>query len=142
MSLNVPFIQSFMEEQVAFNKLLGVKLVHAKDGMTCLEIPFRPELIGDPARPALHGGVLSTLVDACGGATIWTRLGPHDRISTIDLRVDYLRPARLERLLAEGTLLRLGNHVAVAQVKVFHAGGENEPLVIGVVTYNVHKKRG
>ena len=52
---------------------------------------FKPEFIGDPNREALHGGVLSTLIDTTGGLCCWSTLRhQNDRVSTIDLRIDYL----------------------------------------------------
>ena len=57
-----------------------------------LEVPFRDCLVGDAVRPALHGGVLSALADAAGGAAVWVSLDDERaRNSTIDLRIDYLR---------------------------------------------------
>ena len=67
-----------------------------------LQLPYRAELIGDASRPALHGGVISTLIDVAGGFAVWTQLaGVEDRVSTIDLRVDYLAPGAPEALVAE-----------------------------------------
>ena len=56
------FIQ-FLEEQVAFNRYLGVQVAALTEGFARLELPFRDELVGDPFRPALHGGALSALAD-------------------------------------------------------------------------------
>ena len=61
-------LRKFMTEHIPFNKLLGVEVGELREGFARMEVPYRPELIGDPMRPAIHGGVLSTLIDACGGA--------------------------------------------------------------------------
>jgi uncharacterized protein (TIGR00369 family) len=62
-----------------------------------LVLPVRPEFVGDPRRPALHGGVLSALIDTAGGVAAWSALGTGGSVSTVDLRVDYLQPAGLGR---------------------------------------------
>ena len=58
----------FMEEEVPFNKYLGIKVDELREGFARLFVPFRKEFIGDARRPALHGGVISALIDTCGGA--------------------------------------------------------------------------
>ena len=52
-------------------------------------------------RKAIHGGVLSMLIDTCGGFAVWSRCNLNDRIATIDLIVDYLKPAVETDLVAE-----------------------------------------
>lgn len=116
------FVRDIMGEHIPFNRLLGVRVHEVAEGRVVLEVPFKPELIGDPDRPALHGGVLSAVADAAGGAAVWTSIGEGDRVSTIDLRVDYLRPARLETFHATATVLRVGNRVGVANITVTHPG--------------------
>ena len=50
------FAKKFIEEQVPFNRLLGMQLDSLEDGRARMQVPFRDEFIGDPFRPALHGG--------------------------------------------------------------------------------------
>jgi uncharacterized protein (TIGR00369 family) len=103
-----------------------------------MEIPFREEHVGDPYRPALHGGVLSALADAAGGAALWATLeDPRARISTIDLRIDYLRAARLELVVADAHVVRAGNRVGVVDVRIFHPTAEDVTLSTGKCVYNV-----
>jgi len=71
-----------MEEQVPFNKYLGVKVDELREGFARFSLIFRKEFIGDKRRPALHGGIISTLIDTCGGAAVWTHFAREDRIST------------------------------------------------------------
>src|SRR4051794_27645145 len=59
-------LRQIMEDFIPFNRYLGVKLAGQRKGFARLEIPYREELVGDPMRPALHGGVLSALADAAG----------------------------------------------------------------------------
>jgi uncharacterized protein (TIGR00369 family) len=131
-----------MEELIPFNRYLGVKLVDARKGFARLEVPFREELIGDPMRPALHGGVLSALADAAGGAAVWTGLDDdRARVSTIDLRIDYLRPARLVTVAAEATVVRLGNRVGVADVRMFNVDAPEDTIATGKGVYNISVKK-
>src|SRR5262245_37455222 len=127
-----------MEEVIPFNKFLGVHVAHVSRGNVRLEIPWREEFVGDPMRPALHGGVISALADTAGGAAVWSAIDdPTARISTIDLRVDYLRPGRLERLVAEADVVRVGGRVGVADIRVFHAAGAQETVATGKGVYAI-----
>ena len=131
-------VRSFMKA-VPFNGVLGIRLDEVSDGFCRMSVPFKEELIGDPFRPALHGGVLSAVIDTCGGAAIWTRIEKGDALSTVDLRVDYLRPGQPREFVVEGRVLRLGNRVGVAEMIAYHPGHEDEPIASGKGVYNVRR---
>ena len=135
-------LKQVMEELIPFNRYLGVKVTGVRKGFARLEVPFRDELVGDPLRPALHGGVLSALADAAGGGAVWTGIeDERARVSTIDLRIDYLRPARLVTLIAEATVVRLGNRVGVADVRLSHPDAEADTVATGKGVYNITIKK-
>lgn len=131
-------LRQVMEELIPFNRFLGLKAVDIDRGRARLEIPFRPELVGDPLRQSLHGGVISMLADASGGAAVWSSLDePRARISTIDLRIDYLRPGRQETLVAESTVVRVGKRVAVTDTRLFHPSAPADTIATGKGVYNI-----
>jgi uncharacterized protein (TIGR00369 family) len=127
-----------MEEQVPFNRYLGIRGESVGHGRAVLRLPVREVHVGDTRRPALHGGVLSALIDTAGGLAAWSALGAHETVSTVDLRVDFLEPAGLEApLRAEAELVRKGNRmchvrVAVTQGSVLVAEGRG--------VYNIHRR--
>ena len=139
MKITIEMVKQFMELQIPFNKYLGMKVARLERGFCRLEIPFRPEFVGDPFRPALHGGVLSTLIDTCGGAAVWTEIDPGDRVSTVDLRVDYLRPGPLKEIACEATVVRIGNRVGVTEMKAFAVDEPDAVLASGKGVYNVRR---
>ena len=101
-----------MEHLIPFNRVLGIRGESVARGRAVLTLPVRDELVGDVRRPALHGGVLSSLIDVAGGLAAWSVLGDEESVSTVDLRVDFLEPAGLgAELRAEGELIRKGNRV-------------------------------
>lgn len=132
-------VRQFMEQHIPFNRFLGMKLKAVKKGFAHIELPFRDELVGDPFKPALHGGVISALADTVGGCAVFTVIEPGARCSTIDLRVDYLRPGRLETIHAQADILRVGNRVAVSKIDVFHDDPAS-PIAVAMAVYAV--KRG
>lgn len=126
-------------ESTPFFCFLGMTFNSVEVGQVEIEIPFRQELIGNPELPALHGGVISALLDTCGGAAVWSQLGKGDRVSTVDLRVDYLRPGRTDTLIGVGHVMRLGNRVGVAELRAYHPGCDDEPVAVGTGVYNVRR---
>ncbi len=132
-------IAALMETVIPFNKFMGIRITSARDGFARMELPFREEFIGDPVRPALHGGVITTLIDTCGGAAVWSAADPGDRVSTVDLRVDYLLPGPLKDLVCEARVLRIGNRVGVADMKVFAIESPDLIIASGKGVYNVRR---
>nr|WP_031485511.1 PaaI family thioesterase [Maridesulfovibrio frigidus] len=130
-----------IEEGIPFDKFLGLKVEQIEHGFAKLRLPFREEFIGDPRRPALHGGVISMLIDTCGGSAVWASGNVEDRVATIDMRVDYLRPAGPEDLLAEARVKLLGNRVGNASIIVYSASDPELIVAEGRAVYNIRKAK-
>jgi uncharacterized protein (TIGR00369 family) len=138
-----------MEEHIPFNRMLGMKVEQLGAGTCILRLPWRDELIGDPLRQAVHGGVLSTLADTAGGLACFSRLRSQDeRVSTVDLRVDYLRPGPPLDLLCHAKTIRMGNRVAVARMTLLSGPDlpppdrlEHDPIATAQAVYNVVRPR-
>lgn len=128
-----------MEEHVPFNRLLGIRGESVEAGRAVLVLPVRADFVGDPRRPALHGGVLSSLIDTAGGVAAWSALSGGESVSTVDLRVDFLEPASLGApLRAEARLVRKGNRVCHVRVALT----QDDTLVAeGVGVYNIHRRK-
>jgi len=141
MKITLDLVKKFMEERIPFNRYLGFRVTTLEKGRARIEVPFRDEFIGDPFRPALHGGVLSTLIDACGGAAVWTEVEPMDRVSTVDLRVDYLRPGPLADIACEARVVRIGNRVGVADMYVTAVEDSERVIATGKGVYNVRRSK-
>jgi uncharacterized protein (TIGR00369 family) len=135
-------LRQIAEEMIPFNKLLGIRMTHVEPGRGRLELPWRDEFVGDPLRPAMHGGVISALADTAGGMAVWSSVEDSTaRVSTIDLRIDYLRPGRLVRLAADATVVRVGGRVGVADIRLFHPDAESETIATGKGVYAIAKRR-
>ncbi|WP_375289728.1 PaaI family thioesterase [Qipengyuania sp.] len=66
---------------------------HGKDWVE-LELPWRADLVGEEENQVLASGPIVSLMDMASGLAIWTRMGKFQAIATLDLRVDYARPAK------------------------------------------------
>lgn len=137
--MNFERLTDLIENGIPYNKRLGIKVSEIAAGRIKLYLPFQEELIGDTRRPAIHGGVISALADVCAGFAVWTLCRLDDRIATIDLRVDYLRPATAHDLYAEATVKLLGNRVGNAQVVLWSADAPDRHVAEGRGVYNIRR---
>ena len=125
-------LKSVMEEHIAFNKLLGLKILSFDLEAPKLRFDMRPELVGNPARQILHGGVISSVLDVAGGFAIMLSLAEDEAVTpasfpnmgTIDLRVDYLRPGRGKHFTATARIVRKGSRIAVTHTELHNDTGE------------------
>ena len=126
-------VKAIFEEKVVFNRVLGLKITSVTPQRVTGRIDMRPDLVGHFAYHRLHGGVISAGLDAMAGLAVMAALGARHmdepvpqrlarfaRIGTIDLRVDYLRPAIGERFELWAEVMRIGSRVASTRME-FHA---------------------
>lgn len=134
------FLKQIFDNMIPFHQFLGMKLLEVSNGFAKAVIPFRNELVGDPRIHSLHGGVIATAMDAVGGVVGMTTLtSMEDKISTIDLRIDYLRSARNCDLIIEGLLSRSGNRIVSVNMKAYKLG-ELDLIAEGKAVFNVIRK--
>ena len=72
---------------------LGLELVSVEHAEATLRLPYREDLIGDPDTGVIAGGAVTTLLDHTLGQAVWASLPEYAPIATLDLRIDYMRPA-------------------------------------------------
>jgi len=68
----------------------------SEDGVT-MALPWREDLIGDPETRVIASGVVTALLDNCCGMAVWDRVNEFRPVATLDLRIDYMRPALPDR---------------------------------------------
>ena len=86
-------IASQFIQALPHSRALGMRLVSVGDGRAEITMPYDPALIGDPETGVIHGGAVSALMDTCGGAAVMSHPEAGMLTATIDLRIDYMRPA-------------------------------------------------
>ncbi len=133
-------------QRIPFNQFVGIELVDLSTEQVTMNLPMKPELIGNFLHGILHGGVIATVLDVVGGAMAMIgafgrmqhlpaeeRMAKLSKLGTIDLRVDFLRPGRGQHFRATATLLRSGNKVAVVRAEL-HAD-DGTLIAVGTGTY-------
>ncbi|MGH6646400.1 PaaI family thioesterase [Aquabacterium sp.] len=91
------------------------------DDAPLFRLPFKPELIGNPVLPALHGGVLAGFAETAMVLHLVSTMGLSDGTPPrgVDFSIDYLRSARPVDTFAQATTIRQGSRVALVQVTVW-----------------------
>ena len=130
-------LRDIFENRIVFNSVLGLKIVEMRPDKVIGRIAMRPELVGHYSFNRLHGGVVSAGLDAMGGLAVMAAIGarhmdevPSQRLhrfgklGTIDLRIDYLRPAIGEHFELRAEVLRLGSRVASTRMEFLGAEGK------------------
>lgn len=107
---------------------MGMRILQKGEGKVLVTVPYDERLIGDPETGVAHGGVITTLLDtACGASAIFAT-GAHGGIATLDLRIDYMRPARPGRkLMALCETYRVTRSIAFARGVAFDED-ESDPV--------------
>lgn len=126
-------LTEIFEQHISFNQLLGLKIVSLAPGDVRGRIEMKPELVGHFAHGRLHGGVISSVLDAMGGLALMVEIAErhaHEpaatvlhrfaRLGTIDLRVDYLRQGLGRHFIARAEVTRLGGRVGSTQMKLIN----------------------
>lgn len=114
-------IQHAIEQLVPIHKVLGLEVSEITEEKIILKLPFSEMVIGDMRANRWHGGILSLAMDVAGGmAGVTTFTSFEDRITTVDIRVDYLAAPASEDLYIEGEIVRLGNRILVSKMKAYH----------------------
>ncbi|MGF1613506.1 MAG: PaaI family thioesterase [Gammaproteobacteria bacterium] len=115
MPIHPPHIASIIAafERVPHCRELGITVVELYQGHGLMYVPYHTKLIGNPHTGALHGGVITSLLDTVGAVVVMASVPASTPLATLDLRIDYLRPAAAGRdIFASAECHKVTAHVA------------------------------
>jgi uncharacterized protein (TIGR00369 family) len=141
-------VKDIFEEKIVFNRLLGLKIVSLAPSRVRARIDMRNDLVGHFSYNRIHGGVISACLDTLGGLAVMVAIGARhmdelpaarlqrfSKLSTIDLRVDYLRPGIGEYFEMQAEVMRLGSRVASTRMEFL--GSDGKLLSTGAGAYMI-----
>lgn len=120
---------------------LGFRLVSVEPGVATMAVPHAQKLVGDPQTGVLAGGVVTTLLDHVCGLAVSSRLiaekGGFSPIATLDLRIDYMRPAEpgLE-IIARAHCYKLTRSIAFVRA-VAYDRDETDPVAAAQAAFSL-----
>ena len=116
---------------VPYAKFLGLELIEIHDGEVVIFLDVRDDLKQNQG--VVHGGAVASLIDTASAFSVLTQIEPHERVTTTDLTIHYLRPITSGRMTARARVLRKGRRLFVLSVDVMNDRGVL--LATAVTTY-------
>jgi uncharacterized protein (TIGR00369 family) len=116
---------------------IGMQTVTRNDGHCIVRVPWAEHLVGDPDTGVLHGGVITAVLDNASGMAVRREGLPPEQhtIATLDLRIDYMRPARAGAdLLVQADCTRMTRSIAFVRA-VAHDGDLEDPVATSVAAF-------
>lgn len=101
-----------------------------------VRMPFNPDFCVDVDHTRLHGGILTALLDSVFGLANFVAIGGVSTMATLDLRVDYLRPARSRAdVIVRAHCFRETRHIAFNSGSIWFDGHEDAEIARGTASF-------
>ena len=124
-----------LARRVGHGMALGLEYRASGDNWMELCLPWREELVGVPETGVLASGAIVSLIDTASGGSVWMTLGHFVPIVTLDLRLDYMRPAlKGETVIARCECVKLTRQIAFIR-GVAHGSDPERPIAHSAATF-------
>jgi uncharacterized protein (TIGR00369 family) len=124
-----------LARRVGHGRALGLEYRGSGPNWMELCLPWREELVGVPETGVLASGAIVSLIDTASGGAVWMKLGHFVPIVTVDLRLDYMRPAiKGETVIARCECVKLTRQIAFVR-GIAHGGDEAHPIAQSAATF-------
>ncbi|WP_323785197.1 PaaI family thioesterase [Thalassovita sp.] len=128
--------QQFIEA-IPHAKELGMQYTEVKDGFAAMTMPYDERFVGDPQTGVIHGGAVFSLLDTTCGAAVMSHPKMKGHPATIDLRIDYMRPATPgQAIRTRATCYRMTRSVAFVRAEALDDNDEH-PVASAAGTFTV-----
>jgi len=130
------FDEEFYKQRVntfPFVKLMGMRLLSSGGGKSVMECRIRPILKNSGG--TLHGGVMGALVDTSVATALRSVMPLSSKMTTVEYKVNFLKPVPEGTVTAHGNILRLGRTIAVGATEIRNRAGE--VVAFGSATYYI-----
>ena len=114
-------MRTMIIDNVPHARAIGLEVVKAEKAMCLMKVPYAPHLVGNPDTGVVHGGVITSMLDNACGVAVQMALTDPTPIATLDLRIDYMRPAtpKLD-IFGETRCYKVTRSVAFVRGVAFH----------------------
>ncbi len=135
-------------DTIHFRKILNPKFESPDWNHSRIVFDMKDDFVGNLIHRTLHGGIIASMLDIAGGhvaflsafeklkgQTTEKQMKKLGNVGSIDFRIDFLRPGKGIRFIADGWILRIGNKVAVTRMELRNE--EDMVIAVGAGTYTV-----
>ncbi|MEP0708962.1 PaaI family thioesterase [Parvibaculum sp.] len=138
---HIALMKDVLIQHVPHARALGMNVVNAKRGEAWLSVPYDEKLVGNPETGVIHGGVITSLLDNACGIAVQLALPARMSIATLDLRLDYMKPAtpKLD-LTAHTHCYKVTTNIAFVRGTAYHTD-EDDPIATCVGTFMLAANR-
>jgi uncharacterized protein (TIGR00369 family) len=110
--------------------LIGATMTRVEPGRCEIELPVRDDLTQQ--HKFVHGGVVGMIADSAGGYAAFTLMPPGAGVLTVEFKVNMLAPAKGERLIARGEVLKPGRTLSIVRADVWALEAGRETLIAAI----------
>ena len=128
-----------LAKTIGHGRALGLDFRASGENWAELSLPWREELVGVPETGVLASGAIVSLIDTASGTSVWVTLDRLVPILTVDLRLDYLRPAsKGETIIARCECVKLTRRIGFVR-GIAHSGDEDRPIALSAATFMLNR---
>lgn len=107
--------------------LIGATMTALEPGRCTIELPVRADLTQQHG--FVHGGIVGMIADSAGGYAAFTLMPADASVLTVEYKINMLAPAKGERLIAVGSVVKPGRTLSIVRADVHAIDGARETLV-------------
>jgi uncharacterized protein (TIGR00369 family) len=144
--LNLPLPFDELEQAIkarrsVYGSISGLRLDRTAAGEAWSSLPYRPVFVGDTATGVLHGGVVTAMLDESCGMAVQLALDGTRAIATLDLRIDYQKPATpgLD-IKAHAVCYRVTRSIAFVRATAYQ-DSEDDPVATATACFMIGANR-
>lgn len=120
---------------------IGMRVIDVRPDEAWIEVPYDEQLVGNPETGVVHGGVITTVLDNAAGTAVLVALEESTSIATLDLRIDYMKPATPGRsIVAHAHCYKVTKNVAFTRCVAYH-DDPSDPIATAVGSFMLAANR-
>lgn len=128
MEIDFDNVRQLMISAIPHMSAVGLDLISIDDTGAVAKVPHRPEFVGDPDSGVIHGGIVTVLLDSLSGMCIMPLMSSATMTATLDLRIDYLKPAAPRQdIFAHAHCYKMTRNIAFTRA-IAYQGDVDDPI--------------